>query len=769
LSQAASDRWAWINRWGLGLILTAFVACGVWYSLVIPAFETPDELYHYGFVRHLAQGNPLPVQAAQSTGPWAQEGSQAPLYYWLAGRLTAGIDQSDFATWAVINPRANMGDPLFPGNKNRMLYSAAAWPLVGSNLALHVARWLSLALGVITLVAVAATARLALPRRLWLLPPAILAFIPQFVFISASCTNDSLIIAASAVGVWWLARLVTVSAARPIHLTEWLILGCMLGVAALSKLQGLGLWLLAAGTGAALAWQQRDLRLLWRAALPVALPALAIAGWWYWRNYTLYGDWSGLEHLTSINGQRTEPLEWDSWWLEFRGLRYSFWGLFGWFNLLLPNWVYRAFDGVSVLALAGLVGGAWLRRDEPAGQAPPRAAAVRLLCMAWTLLSFALVLYWVSRAIGSQGRLFFPAIGATVVLLVWGLDAWLRRLPRWGARLGWTLWLGLLVGATLYTGAWLLPHAYAAPAPLTQLPATATPLDITYAGVGDEQIVLLGASLGEGRYFAGDRVPVTLYLTTPGPLQHDYEVFVQLLDEGGEVVGNVTTHPGWGSYPTTLWEPGTLFADTYAVQVQQRIDPHSPLLARVYTGFVDPTDAELRPLSALSPTDTPLLPILGTVTLLPWSGPDVDALGLTPLDAEFGESLRLAALQTPTELDAGATMTVTLLWEAASIPNRDYTAFVHLLSSDGTQVGGFDQAAGGARFPTHAWQPGDRIVGTLPVQVAADTPPGLYTLWVGLYDGASAGLDRLPVTADSGLPSANEMLQIGTIQIHALD
>ena len=126
----------------------------------MPPFETPDEPFHYGFARHIAQGNWLPVQSAVETGPWAQEGSQAPLYYLLTGWLTRGIDQGDFADIAVRNPRANIGDPLDPGNKNFMLYSGSQPALVGSNLALHVGRWFSLLLGAITLWCVYLTAEL---------------------------------------------------------------------------------------------------------------------------------------------------------------------------------------------------------------------------------------------------------------------------------------------------------------------------------------------------------------------------------------------------------------------------------------------------------------------------------------------------------------------------------------------------------------------------------------------------------------------------------
>ena len=61
------------ERWLVAGILAAFVILSVAYSLVVPAFETPDEIYHYAFARHLAQGNGLPVQSDQATGPWQQD------------------------------------------------------------------------------------------------------------------------------------------------------------------------------------------------------------------------------------------------------------------------------------------------------------------------------------------------------------------------------------------------------------------------------------------------------------------------------------------------------------------------------------------------------------------------------------------------------------------------------------------------------------------------------------------------------------------------
>lgn len=757
---------SWLERYALGLILTLFVVMGFWYSMAVPAYETPDELYHYPFARHLAQGNGLPVQDSEATGPWNQEGSQAPLYYWLVGRLTAGIDQSDFEQLATTNPRSNMGDPLYPGNKNRMLYSAAPQPLVGSNLALHIARWLSLFLGVVTLWAVAQTAQLMMPPRLALLPPLILAVIPQFIFISASCSNDSMVIAASALVLWWLTRLLVVAEQRGVKVGEWLVLGVLLGIAALSKLQGLGLWLLAAGVGLAIAYRRRDWRVPLVAALPVALPALLVAGWWYWRNFTLYGDWTGLEHLMTLNGRRNEPLEWDEWWLEFRGLRYSFWGLFGWFNILLPEWIYRVLDGVSVVALLGLLAAPLLNRKRaiPAGW-----RAGRGLMVTWALLSFALVVYWVSQATGSQGRLFFPAIGATTILLVIGLELWLRYLPGLVQRLAWSALVLLLWGTSIYTGAALFPRSYAAPRGLDALPASARPLDITFTSPDGEQIQLVGVDAPAGRYYAGEWVPVTLYLTAPQPLRHDYEVFVQLLDETRAEIGNVTTHPGWGRNPTRLWTPGAIYADTYSILVRRRIDPQSPLLAQVYTGFIDPQDTQMRPLPAFDSAGGEVTPLVADVVLLPWSKPDTEGLDLAPLQVRFGETIELAGWQQPAQVAAGEALPVTLLWAAVGSPGVDYTAFVHLLDSRGQWVAGFDQAPGGTRFPTHAWAAGDQVLGEIAVQLPPELAPGDYAVWLGLYDAASAGAVRLPITAADGRTTANDMIELGPVTVAPVD
>ena len=72
------------KRW-LILILIAFLILGIVYAVNTPVFEASDELWHYPMIQHLANGNPLPKQVfdPQAAGPWKQEASQPPLYYYL--------------------------------------------------------------------------------------------------------------------------------------------------------------------------------------------------------------------------------------------------------------------------------------------------------------------------------------------------------------------------------------------------------------------------------------------------------------------------------------------------------------------------------------------------------------------------------------------------------------------------------------------------------------------------------------------------------------
>lgn len=744
-------------------VLILFSLMGIWYSLVVPPFETPDEINHYAFARHLSLGNGLPIQTIEKNGPWEHEGTQPPLYYFLVSRLISGIDQSDFDQLNQVNPHANMGDPLYPGNKNRMLYSARPLPLRGTNLAMHIGRWFSLFLACLTLLFVYGIARMVFPlsRTLPIWAVVIVAAIPQFDFISATVSNDNMVIVVSTATIFWLGRMLTKFRSTKITRLDLLILGMLLGLAALSKLQGLGLIPLSALVIAGIAWRQRDRRFLIESLVLFAVPVLLIAGWWYWRNHVLYGEWLGVNQLLTINGLRYTPQTLGNLWGELRGVRYSFWGLFGWFSILLPTFVYPVLDIVTVVALTGAAGALIKARGKQSiGFLDEPIIQVQLLLFTWAAVLIGLLIYWLTFATSGQGRLLFPAISSVGVFFASGLDFWSQKLPRRLRAVVFSMVPLGLVLCSIYALTVLLPQSYAATPPIQSVPADAEPVNLLY----DDKIELVAVKIEKGRFRPGDRVPVTLYLRAIDKLTKDYPLFVQLLNQDNQEVGNVTSHPGWGRNPTTLWQPGKIYADTYTIAVWDNISNRSPLLARLYVGFVDPeTHLRLR-----TPADIdPGLPgfLVDAVEIESAQPLDPNSLYLQPTDIVFGDSIRLAGYGTSSTVRMGQRrrVAVTLLWAANGSPQRDYTAFVHLIDRAGNQVSGFDQPPAEGRFPTSHWKAGDYSLSRFDLELPPDLEAGTYEIWAGLYSDVE-GAARLPVL-ESNRPVKDNRIQLGSVEV----
>ena len=202
-------------RAGVALVIGVFVLLAGLYSIVVPPFETPDEIWHYAFIQHLASGNGLPVSEPNTPALWRQQGVQAPGYYLAAAALTAAIDQDDFpAIYGRANPHAAIGQPDATANRNYLIHHAdEGWPWRGSILALHLARFFSVFLGAVTLWATYRALALITDRRWALIGTALVGFIPQFIFISAAASNDNAINALAALVLWRLVALI-VSADR---------------------------------------------------------------------------------------------------------------------------------------------------------------------------------------------------------------------------------------------------------------------------------------------------------------------------------------------------------------------------------------------------------------------------------------------------------------------------------------------------------------------------------------------------------------------------
>ncbi|MCL4832915.1 MAG: glycosyltransferase family 39 protein [Caldilineaceae bacterium] len=736
---------------GASLIICCFLLLGVIYSFATPIFEASDELSHYPFVQHLAQGKGLPVQQPGQETYLRQEASQPPLYYALAAALTFWIDTSDLPEYLYLNPHAKLGVPLAQDNKNFVIRrKPATFPWRGTLLAVLVIRWFSLLMGAGTVLCTYWLVRRLIPDQpvLALGAMALNAFLPMFLFISASVNNDNLVVLLSSLSLLLLVRVAQEGSTR----RELLVLGGLIGLASLSKLSGLALLPLAGLTLALPLIQElwtagkSDDSVYWRALKRwfvdfglLLLPALLIAGWWFGRNWQLYGDPTGLDMMLAVAGGRPEEFVLTDLLGEFQGFRINFWGLFGAVNVLMrPLWVYQLLDLFTLIAAVGLALWCWrLWRHHR-----PFAGLLFLIPAAWIGLEFVALVRWTSLTAASQGRLLFPTISAIFLLLTLGWSSWLP--PRWrdiGIALP-VAFLFLLAVSAPFTA--ILP-TYPPPARqvVESVPPTAQSFHVNFGG----QARLLAFEVDKELVYPGDTLKVTLYWLALAPMARDYSVFVQIFD-GESYVGQSDSYPGGGSAPTTWWTPGQIIRDVHHIFMADNRPGLHPLW--IAAGLYDYATGE-RPVATDGAGASVLYPVL---TKLQSAGLPQVWKPENSLDISFGNQVRLLGYAAQDHLlRPGESWDFTLYWQATAPLDRDFTVFVHLIDEDGGVVAQGDGPPFLELYPTSQWMAGEILNNPRTLQIPLTAPAGKYRVLVGLYD-PETGV-RLPVFNAAGQATDN--------------
>ncbi|NLV73514.1 MAG: DUF2142 domain-containing protein [Chloroflexi bacterium] len=728
----------------LGLIVLAYLALGVLFAFSSPPFEVSDELRHFAFVEHLARGSRLPVQRAGADALWEQEGSQPPLYYYLASRVVRAFDTRDFEQLVRLNPHARIGIPLAADNKNMVVHPPAGYTTSGTLNALHVLRVFGVLLGAGTLYAAYRAVRLVITNRPWLRLAVVglIAFNPMFLFISASVNNDNLLNLWAALAFWLSLRLITRSISW-----RWLpAVGVLLGLAALTKLSGLTLaplvWLaVLLGEllrGSHVGWRARIRQVIWpavRAGLLLAVPVMLIGGWWYWRNWQLYGDPTGLNAMLSIVGGRTIPVTSLADLIgEFRGLRYSYWGLFGAVNILMqPTIVYRLLDLLSVAAGASLVWQLAVRWRRGLNL----RAWQGLFALVWIIAYAVSLLRWASLTMASQGRLLFGALPAASLLLMLGLGGIpVRPLQR--------VLPGVLLGVLLalaVSSPWVIRAEYR-PAPLItrdQIPADAQAYGTEYAGM----MRLLATQLGVRSVSPGESVPIDLYWEVLAPMPRDYSIYLHAAGEGQVTLGQYDSYPGGGTRPTSSLAAGDILHDRYWLPISATLE--QPIAAWISVGLYDLETMDKLPV--VDPAGQAVgWPVIGRVRIaVPTSPPQPQA----ELNANLNNAVELVGLDLPAEtVEAGGLLPFTLYWHVLRELPDDLTLFVHLVDTEGANHGSGDAPPLSGAYPTSFWAPGDWLRDPHTCQIEAEAAPGEYWLVVGLYNAITG--ERLSVVNQAG-------------------
>ena len=349
----------------LALSVGLYLLLSLLYWQAIPTGESPDEPGHLQCIEQVARYGRIPITEPEPVGEWWGPGVvlsgrmcyHMPLYYLIAGSLQtviAGItDSSLHFEFPEHNPAFGETGVMFQQiSKDASLQETVSSPLLAST------RWLSILLGLVTLVAANRVATKVFPQQpaTPVLATALVAGWPQFVFLSRSISNDVL---ATAFAAALLVVLVRVGSPNRFPLAALLSAGAI--AAKLSMVFTLAVVVIA---WALEIWNFDDERGRYLRGLLISV------GIWLLTLGALLSNATIRQHLvgsgsywTQQAGKTFDP----QYWLDVLALLIeSGWGRFGWMNVALPAWqAYLWWGFIAVACIVGLVH-AWRVADEPA-------------------------------------------------------------------------------------------------------------------------------------------------------------------------------------------------------------------------------------------------------------------------------------------------------------------------------------------------------------------------------------------------------------------
>jgi len=739
------------KRW-LYAILVGYVLLATTYSIVTPLFEASDELWHYPMVKYMGDhGLQLPPQDPAHPAAWRQEGSQPPLYYMMAAALTGWIDTSDMEQVRRVNPHANIGEVHPDGNVNMMVHRTAdeAFPWHGTTLAVHIARFFSLALGLGTVVITYLIAREIFPDQpnIALGAAALTAFIPMFLFISGSVNNDNL---SNLLGNLLTLLVVRLLKTRELpHWRSYVWLGVCTGAGLLAKLN-LGFFIPVIALGLLLiSIRLRNWRPMIIGGLISGGLTIVIAGWWYWHNWQLYADPTGLAMFLQMVGRRAIPANPAQIWSERNSFTQAYWGFFGGVNVPMPDAIYLLLNIIGGLGLLGaftFVVATLVRRKWSFDRWLPT-----LVTLLWPIVMFISYLRWTAETPASQGRLVFVAISSISLWMVVGLTWWQsKRFQNYS--------IGVIAGVfgivSLITPFAVIAPVYALPDQVNVSQNTST----SFKG-SEGEIGLAAAEVETSHAMPEEYVLINTTWLVKQPLNTDWSLFVHLVTPDGVIIGQRDVYPGEGKLATSDLEVGRAWQNPIAIFVPNTA--YAPMTLDVEIGWYNLQTGERMKLDNGSETLK-----VGTVELEP--RPDTEKLDIeNPIHINFDNQIELVGYSlSDLSPNAGDTIDLTLYWRGLRKLDKDYKVFANIIDPPTlTKYAASDGMPVNWQAPTTTWEAGTIIKDVHTLKVDPNAPPGIYETEIGLYSQTEDGsIQRLRiVTADGGM--ANDYMNLTRVRI----
>ncbi|MGB0383591.1 MAG: glycosyltransferase family 39 protein [Ardenticatenaceae bacterium] len=713
----------------ISIIFVLFVLC---YHSLIPFFEGPDSGAHFRYIEYLHNTPQRPPLTSESAGISHQLVQQPPLYYALAAILNANRELSEALSQEIANPYYLLN------LSRRATVSAPVAPAPAALVPLRIAVLVSMVGGLLTVVGTWLLVREWLPDEPLLAAAAavVVGWNPQFLFSSATITNDTWASATVVLTLWGAVRAMPRNQAA----SRWLWVGVSAGLAMLAKYSGLLVLILLA-----LLLVAHVRRVGWascgRIVFAIAAGVMLIAGFWYGGNLLQWGTPLPMGHIRELlpGLARERVLSLDDLWFQVQtlSLLHSYWGAFGYGVLADPQY----YQILYIFTFGGTVGLLLLLPRGYNSNSSPESRTrllLALFALLWFAAFFVSLLNWMRLMnYSDQGRLLFPAAPAIAILLLLGWQAWLPQ--RWQAFVPAVIPLFFLGFAISQLST--LANAYRIP-PVEKPPLVVNrPMIVDFDG----GMTLLGINLPAGAAaVGGGKVPITLYFQARHEIPGFYTLFLHLNDEENHGYASYDGVPAQGRHPTRQWMPNAIFADSYLLDVAEVSEDK---LLTLTMGFYDYST-------------------LGRQAVLDENGQPVDnravlaqiRLHKAPLEADGATSVP-SSEQAPVatwengmilrsfevQMEEGAPLAVQVEWETDQIIHTSYTVFVQLLDHEGKLLSQIDQQPQANMFPTDTWRPGDLIEDSY----RFDQPsPEWQRLIIGFYDQSGK---RLLLQGEKGL------------------
>jgi hypothetical protein len=441
----------------LVFVWLAFVMRGLWYSALMPAWEGYDEPFHFAALQNVASGHGLPradtlvsLEVQNSLHllplPWELQFQSIPQPltthddFW---KLPPAERQQRVDSVRALSPQQGSQpatEPIqnYESQQAPLYYWLTAVPMGWMNwLPLLSRLYLLRILNVLLASAVVPfawwIARRVLRSELQALGVvAIIVLLPELMINLARVGNESL-----ALICYSLLLVAALQVAQHSRSWQWwILLGIALGLGLLTKAYFLTAVPAVLVLAAISWWSVRTASMGMRALAAVAVRfgaalavTLAIAGVWYARVHAATGSWSGqgddaaMRHVSLLQKLSAIPhVDWKSGVLSVV-VSHIWFG--GWSFLRVPRNLYLAAMLVIVVAIAGVVIRLSRRHGAPGEIRDVLVLAAFYLCF-WVGLAYHVLVTFLHLGVSaSTGWYLYALVAAEIVLLVWGLKAFL--------------------------------------------------------------------------------------------------------------------------------------------------------------------------------------------------------------------------------------------------------------------------------------------------------------------------------------------------------